>query len=189
MSDTPIQDQLDSADEQMQETASYLRKELNTIRAGRARPAMLNNVKVDYYGSKTPLNQVASINAPQADLLVVQPFDQNAISDIERGIMKANLGLNPSNDGSNIRIPVPPLSEERRRELAGTARERAEEAKISIRNIRREIKDNIQRAVKEQNLSEDVRYGAEEDLQELTDMYIERINTMTERKEDEIMEV
>ncbi|MFO8233610.1 MAG: ribosome recycling factor [Longimonas sp.] len=189
MSDTPIQDQLDSADEQMQETVSYLRKELNTIRAGRATPAMLNNVKVDYYGSKTPLNQVASINAPQADLLVVQPFDKNAISDIERGIMMANLGLNPSNDGSNIRIPVPPLSEERRRELAGTARERAEEAKISIRNIRRDIKDAIQRIVKEQNLSEDVRYGAEEDLQELTDMYVERINTMTERKADEIMEV
>ena len=189
MSDTPIQDQLDSADEQMQETASYLRSELNTIRAGRATPAMLNNVKVDYYGSKTPLNQVASVSAPQADLLIVQPFDQNALNDIERGIMMANLGLNPSNDGSVIRVPVPPLSEERRRELAGTARERAEEAKISIRNIRREIKDNIQRVVKEQNVSEDVRYGAEEDLQELTDKYVERIDRMTERKEDEIMEV
>lgn len=189
MSDTPIQDQLDSADEQMQETTSYLRKELNTIRAGRASPAMLDNVKVDYYGSKTPLNQVASVSAPQADLLIVQPFDQNALNDIERGIMMANLGLNPSNDGSIIRVPVPPLSEERRRELAGTARERAEEAKISIRNIRREIKDNVQHVVKEQNLSEDVRYGAEEDLQELTDMYVKRIDTMTERKADEIMQV
>lgn len=189
MSDTPIQDQLDSADEQMQETVMYLRNELKTIRAGRATPAMLSNVKVDYYGSKTPLNQVASVSAPQADLLIVQPFDQNAISDIERGIMMANLGLNPSNDGSVIRIPVPPLSEERRRELAGTARERAEDAKISIRNIRREIKDALQKIAKEQNISEDVRYGAEEDLQELTDKYVERINTMTERKADEIMEV
>ncbi|MES3629203.1 MAG: ribosome recycling factor [Longimonas sp.] len=189
MSDDPIQDKLDSAADQMQETVKYLRSELNTIRAGRATPAMLEGVKVDYYGSQTPLNQVASVSAPQADLLVVQPFDRNAIDDIERGIMMANLGLNPSNDGSNIRIPVPPLSEERRRELATTARERAEEAKISIRNIRRETKDAIQRTVKKENLSEDVRYGAEEELQEITDTYVERIDTLTERKADEIMEV
>ncbi len=189
MSDDPIQDQLDAADKQMQETVQYLRNELKTIRVGRATPAMLSGVKVDYYGSQTPLNQVASVSAPQADLLIVQPFDNNAIDDIERGIMTANLGLNPSNDGTNIRVPVPPLSEERRKELAETARERAEEAKISIRNIRRETKDEIQRTVKAENLSEDVRYGAEEELQELTDKYVERIDTLQERKAGEIMEV
>lgn len=173
----------------MDDSLKYFRSELNTIRAGRATPAMLENVKVDYYGSKTPINQLASISAPQADLLIVQPFDRNALDDIERSIMMANMGLNPSNDGSIIRIPVPPLSEERRKELAKTARERAEEAKISIRNIRRDIKDQIKKVQEEENLSEDVRYGAEEELQELTDSHTKRIDDIMERKEEEIMQV
>lgn len=189
MPDDPIQDILDDADEQMDETVSYLRSELNTIRVGRAAPAMLDNVKVNYYGTQTPLNQVASVSAPQPDLLVIQPFDRNALSDIERAIMKANLGLNPSNNGEKIRIPVPPLSEERRKELAKTARERAEEAKISIRNIRRDTKDVIKKAITEHTLSEDVRYGAEEDLQEITDAHTETVDVMGDRKEEEILEV
>jgi ribosome recycling factor len=189
MSDDPIQDVLDAAEERMDETVSYLRSELNTIRAGRATPAMLDNVKVDYYGSMTPLNQVASVSAPQADLLVVQPYDRNALNDIERAIMKANLGLNPSNDGEKIRIPIPPLSEERRKELARTARERAEEAKISIRNIRRDTKDTIGKAIKEHTLSEDVQYGAEEDLQEITDVHTAKVDALVERKQKEIMKV
>ena len=189
MSNDPIQDILDTADERMDETVSYLRSELNTIRAGRATPAMLDNVKVDYYGTQTPLNQVASVSAPQADLLVVQPFDRNALDDIERAIMKANLGLNPSNDGEKIRIPVPPLSEERRKELAKTSRERAEEAKISIRNIRRDTKDAIKKAIKKHTLSEDVRYGADEDLQEITDAHTQKVDVMVDRKEKEILEV
>jgi len=189
MPDDPIQDVLDDADEEMDEAVSYLRSQLRTLRAGRASPAMLENVTVDYYGSQTPLEQVASVSAPQPDLLVVQPFDRSAIEDIERGIMKADLGLNPNNDGEKIRIPIPPLSEERREEIVETARERTEEAKISIRNTRRDAKNEIQHVVEEENLSEDVLYGAEEDLQEITDEHTGRAESLLNQKKDRIMEV
>jgi len=189
MPDDPVQDVLDEADKQMDEAVSHLQSELKTIRAGRASPGMLENVTVEYYGSQTPLNQVASVSAPQADLLVVQPFDRNAIDDIEKGIMKADLGLNPNNDGEKIRIPIPPLSEERRKELVNKAGERAEETKISIRNIRRDAKNEIHRVVDEENLSEDVKYGGEEDLQEITDNHTGRVDTLLEKKEDQIMGV
>lgn len=189
MPDDPIQDILDEADEEMEESVSYLRSQLRTIRAGRASPAMLENVTVEYYGSQTPLEQVASVSAPQPDLIVVQPFDRNAMEDIERGIMKADLGLNPNNDGEKIRIPIPPLSEERRKELVETSRERAEEAKISIRNIRRDAKNEIRRVVDEENFSEDVYYGAEEELQDLTDGYTERVEALLDQKKEQIMDV
>ncbi len=189
MPDDPIQDILDEADEEMEESVSYLRSELRTIRAGRASPAMLENVTVEYYGSQTPLEQVASVSAPQPDLIVVQPFDRNAIDDIERGILKADLGLNPNNDGEKIRIPIPPLSEERRKELVETSRERAEEAKISIRNVRRDAKNEIRRVVDEENLSEDVLYGAEEDLQEITDAHTGQVEALLEQKTEKIMDV
>jgi ribosome recycling factor len=189
MPDDPIQDVLDEAETQMDEAISHLQSELKTIRAGRATPGMLDNVTVEYYGSQTPLNQVASVSAPQADLLVVQPFDQNALQDIEKGIMKADLGLNPNNDGEKIRIPVPPLSEERRKELVNTAGERAEETKISIRNIRRDAKNEIHRVVEEENLSEDVKYGGEEDLQDITDAHTDRVDSLLEKKRERIMDV
>lgn len=189
MPDDPVQDLLDEADDQMEEAVSYLQSELKTIRAGRASPSMLDNVTVEYYGSQTPLNQVASVSAPQPDLLVVQPFDHTAMQDIQRGIMKADLGLNPNNDGEKIRIPVPPLSEERRKELVETSRERAEETKISIRNVRRDAKNEIERVVEEENLSEDVYYGAEEDLQEITDAHTERADALLEQKKEQIMDV
>jgi ribosome recycling factor len=189
MPDDPIQDILDEADEEMEESVSYMRSELRTIRAGRASPAMLENVTVEYYGSQTPLEQVASVSAPQPDLIVVQPFDRNAIENIERGILKADLGLNPNNDGEKIRIPIPPLSEERRKELVETSRERAEETKISIRNIRRDAKNEIQNVVEAENFSEDVLYGAEEDLQEITDAYTETVEGLLEQKTEQIMDV
>ena len=189
MSDDPIQDILDDAEARMDESVSYLRSELKSIRAGRATPAMLDNVKVDYYGSQTPLNQVASVSAPQADLLVVQPFDRTVIEDIERGIMKADLGLNPSNDGEKIRVPVPPLSQERREELADTVREKSENARISIRNVRREVKDEMKHAVQKHNFSEDVLYGAEKDLQEITDEYTAKVDGLEEKKRNELMQV
>ncbi|MEF8815717.1 MAG: ribosome recycling factor [Salinibacter sp.] len=189
MPDDPIQDILDEADAEMEESVSYLRSELRTIRAGRASPAMLENVTVEYYGSQTPLEQVASVSAPQPDLIVVQPFDRSAIENIERGIMKADLGLNPSNDGETIRIPIPPLSEERREELVETSRERAEDAKISIRNVRRDAKNEIQHVVETENLSEDVLYGAEEDLQEITDTHTGRVEALLEQKTEQIMDV
>lgn len=189
MEDDLIQMALDEADEGMDQALKHLRAELGSIRTGRASPAMLQNVRVDYYGSPTPLNQVASVGAPQADLLVVQPFDTNAIDDIERGIMKANLGLNPSNDGQMIRVPVPPLSQERREELVEKAHALGEEAKISIRNTRRDMKNEIRDLQESENLSEDVRYGAEEELQEITDRHTDRVDQFLEKKEKEIMKV
>jgi ribosome recycling factor len=189
MPDDPVQDVLDQADDKMDEAVSHLKSELKTIRAGRASPAMLENVTVEYYGSQTPLNQVASVSAPQADLLVVQPFDRNAIDDIERGIMQADLGLNPNNDGEKIRIPIPPLSEERRKELVETAGERAEETKISIRNVRRDAKNKIHQVVEEANLSEDVKYGGEEDLQAITDAHTDQVDSLLEKKKERIMDV
>ena len=189
MIDENIQLLLDEAKASMQKTLEHLRADLNTIRAGRATPAMLEGVRVDYYGSQTPLNQMASVSAPQADLLVVQPWDRSALGTIEKGITTANLGLNPSNDGSLIRIPVPPPSEERRRDLAKSARAKGEDAKISVRNIRRSAKDEIKSVQQEENLPEDMRYEGEENLQKLTDDHIESIDTLLDRKEAEIMEV
>lgn len=187
--DENIQLILDDAREHMDKTIDHLRTELNGIRAGRAQPSMVEHIRVDYYGSKTPLNQMASINAPQADLLIVQPYDRSALENIEKAIMQENIGLNPSNDGSIIRIPVPPLSEERRKELVKNAHSRGEEAKISIRNIRRSAKDEIKSTQEELNLSEDVRYRGEEELQEITDGYVGKVDALLERKEKEIMEV
>jgi len=143
---------LEDASEHMDKTIEHLRHELMSIRAGRATPSMLENVRVDYYGSTTPLNQMASINAPQPDLLIVQPWDATALADIEKAIMSANLGLNPSNDGAMIRLPVPPLSEERRRDLVKAARTRGEEAKVSIRNVRRHAKDHLKSTQADENL-------------------------------------
>ncbi len=180
---------LDDAEEHMGKTIEHLRSELNTIRAGRATPAMLETVRVEFYGSVMPLNQMASVSAPQPDLLVVQPWDKTAVSSIEKAIRAANLGMNPANDGNLIRIPVPPPSEERRIDLVKGARMRGEDAKVSIRNIRRAAKDQIKSVQQEENLSEDLRFAAEEELQRLTDAHVSRIDSTLENKEAEIMEV
>ena len=180
---------LDDVGEQMKKTLEWLTSELNTIRAGRATPAMVEHVRIEYYGSQTPLSQMASVSAPQPDLLVIQPWDRTALAPIERGIIAANLGLNPSNDGSIIRIPVPPPSEERRRELVKSARTRGEEAKIAIRNSRRTAKDEIKSTKESESLSEDMQYEAEERLQALTDRHVEQVDAVLTRKEAEIMEV
>ena len=189
MPDNPIQQTLDTAEADMDKALKHFRTQLKSIRTGRASPAMVENVKVDYYGSQTPLDQIASITAPQADLILIQPFDTSSVDDIERAIMKSDLGLNPSNDGAQIRVPVPPLSEERRKELVRTVHERAEEARISIRNTRRDAKNQIQDIQEAENLSEDVRYRAEDTLQELTDTYTEEIDDLVDRKEEAMMTV
>lgn len=189
MVDDNIQLLLDEAEDHMNKTLDHLRHELNAIRAGRAAPAMVEGVRVDYYGTSTPLNQMASVSAPQHDLIVIQPWDRSAVNDIEKAIRAANLGLNPSNDGTIIRIPVPPLSEERRRDLVKAARQRGEDAKIGIRNVRRNVKDEIKRVQETEKLSEDLRFEGEELLQKLTDSFIEKIDHLLERKEAEIMEV
>ena len=180
---------LEDADEHMDKSIEHLRHELISIRAGRATPTMLENIKVDYYGSVTPLNQMASISAPQADLLIVQPWDATALNDIEKAIQSSNLGLNPSNDGGMIRLPVPPLSEERRRDLVKAARSLGGETKISIRNVRRHAKDDVKKTQESENLQEDMRYEAEETLQKMTDTHTEKVDKLLDHKEKEIMEV
>ena len=180
---------LDDAREQMQQSLKHLASEFDTIRAGRANPAMLDNVRVEAYGSQMPLNQVATVSAPAPDLLVIQPFDRGTLGEIERGITHANLGLNPTNDGTLVRIGIPPLTEERRRDLAKTAKARAEDAKVSIRNVRRDAKSEIQKTVREESLSEDMGYEAEQELQKTTDQMGARIEDMLKKKDADIMTV
>jgi ribosome recycling factor len=189
MVDEIIQLVLDDAEEKMNRAVEHLRHELSSIRAGRASPAMLEHIRVNYYGAHTPLNQMANVSAPQPDLLVIQPWDKSAIGDIEKAIAAANVGVTPSNDGTIIRIPVPPLSEERRRDLAKTARVRGEDARVAIRNIRRHGKDEIKSLQQSEHLPEDMRYEGEETLQQMTDRHIELIDKLLQRKEEEIMEV
>lgn len=189
MPDDPIEAILSEAREQMQKALDHLRTELSHIRTGRATPAMLDGVKVEYYGTVTPLDQVSSISAPAPDLLVIQPWDQSSIEAIEKSIMKADLGLNPSNDGSVIRVPIPPLSQERRKELAQTVGERGEKARIAIRNIRRSLREELKKTQQQQSLSEDYYYASEEELQEVTDEVIGKIDKLVTKKEEELMEV
>ncbi len=189
MLDENIQLLLDEADAQMDRSVEHLRSELRTLRAGRATPAMLENVRVEYYGSLTPLNQMANVNSPQPDLLVVQPWDRSSLGPIERAIAAANLGFNPSNDGQIIRIPVPTPTEERRRDIVKTARTKGEEAKVSIRNVRRVVKDEIKSVQHDEKLPEDMRFMAEEQLQKMTDLHVGKVDTLLAHKEAEIMEV
>lgn len=175
--------------EQMERSLNHLNKELLAIRAGRATPAMLQNVRVEFYGSVSPLNQLSTISAPQPDLLVVTPWDKSSIDAIEKAVQSANLGLNPSNDGTLIRIPVPPLTEERRIALSKRVRQIGEQAKISIRNIRRSTKEELKSTQEAENLSEDMRYFAEEKLQKETDRFVAAIDKHLCEKEKDIMEV
>jgi ribosome recycling factor len=180
---------LEDAEDHMKKSLEHLLGELKSIRAGRASPSMLENLRVDYYGTQTPLNQMASVNAPQSDLLVIQPWDKSALGEIEKAIQAANLGLNPSNDGDFIRISVPPLSEERRKDLVKSARTRGEDAKIAIRNVRRHSKDHVKSAVKEHSLSEDMGHECDDTIQKLTDSYISKVDSLLDHKDKEIMEV
>jgi ribosome recycling factor len=180
---------LEDAEDHMKKSLEHLLGELKSIRAGRASPSMLENLRVDYYGTQTPLNQMASVNAPQSDLLVIQPWDKSALGEIEKAIQAANLGLNPSNDGDFIRISVPPLSEERRKDLVKSARTRGEDAKIAIRNVRRNSKDHVKAAVKEHSLSEDMGHECDDTIQKLTDAYIAKVDSLLDHKDKEIMEV
>ncbi len=176
---------IDSAKEGMQKGIAHLEKQLLNIRAGKASPAMLGSVMVEYYGAKTPLNQVANVNTPDARTLSIQPFEKSLIHEIEKGIMNANLGFNPMNNGENVIINVPPLTEERRIELVKQAKAEAEDAKVAVRNERK----NANQELKKQDVSEDVMKSAEAEIQELTDTYIKKIDGILEVKEKEIMTI
>jgi ribosome recycling factor len=184
-----LQEALDEAEMDMESALDHLSHELNTIRAGRANPQMLDSVRVEAYGSTMPLNQVANTAAPQADLITVSPYDKGIIGAIEKGITQANLGLNPTNNGSQILISIPPLTEERRRDLARSARAKGEEAKISVRNARRAAKDAIRKAAAAESLSEDMEYEAEQALQDLTDSHVARVDKALDAKEKDILTV
>jgi ribosome recycling factor len=179
---------MDSAKESMENTLIHLDKSFLNIRAGKASPAMLGGVKVEYYGSLTPLSQVANINVPDARTLTVTPWEKNMLHPIEKAIMIANLGFNPMNNGDNIIINIPVLTEERRRDLVKQAKAEAEDAKIGIRNARKDANTDIKKLEKD-GLSEDVCKGAEADVQSLTDSYIKKIDELLSAKEAEIMKV
>jgi ribosome recycling factor len=171
----------------MDVTVENFKKELTRIRTGRATPAILEGVKVEYYGTEVPLNQIAGIAVPEPRLLIVQPWDKSAIGEIERAIRKAGLGLNPMSDGNVIRIPIPALSEERRQDLIKLVRKLAEEARIAIRNVRRDGMDKVKTMEKNKEITEDEREMAEKGIQEITDDHIEEINNLLKKKEEEIM--
>lgn len=176
---------IDTAKEQMDNAIIHLEKELRNIRAGKATPSMLAGVQVDYYGSQTPLSQVANINTPDARTISVQPWEKSMLQEIERGIMFANLGFNPMNNGEMIIINVPPLTEERRKQLAKQAKAVAEHDKISVRNARKDANNDIKKA----DISEDMKKNAEARVQDLTDKYIKKIDEMYAKKETDILTV
>lgn len=176
-------------EEKMQKSIKVLKEELHSIRAGRANPALLDRITVNYYGSQMPLKQIANISAPEPRLLVVQPYDANSIADIEKAITQSDLGINPSNDGKVIRLAIPMLTEERRKELLKIVKKTGEEAKIAIRNERREANDKLKKMQKNNELTEDDLKRAEDEVQKLTDKYIEIIDELISKKEKEIMEV
>jgi ribosome recycling factor len=177
---------LDTAKEAMSNALKHLEKQLANIRAGKASPAMLGSVMVDYYGSQTPLSQVANVNTPDGRTITVQPWEKNMLQEIERGIMIANLGFNPMNNGDTIIINVPPLTEERRRDLAKQAKSEAEDAKVGIRNARKDANNDIKKL---DDVSEDLKKNAEIDIQEMTDTYVKNIDGIFDKKEKEIMTV
>jgi len=178
-----------AVDERMQKTVEALRRELNTIRTGRATPALVDYIKVDAYGVSTPLNQIATISAPEARLLVIQPWDRNILASIQKAILKSDLGLNPINDGTAIRLVVPLSTEERRKELAKVVRRRVEEARVAIRNLRREAVEELRSLEKGKEISRDENERALDRLQKLTDSFIGKAEEIGQDKEAEIMEV
>lgn len=176
-------------EKRMENILEEKKQDFDSIRTGRARPSLVENIKADYYGTPTPIQQMAKIVAPEPRQLVIEPFDSNVIENIEKAIMKQNLGLTPNNDGNVIRINIPKLTEERRKELVKVVSEKAEEGKIKIRNIRRNSNDKLKELENDGEISEDNYHRALENVQELTDEYEEKIDKLVEDKENAIMEV
>lgn len=184
-----ISDVIKETDAHMDKTVAALAHEFSGVRTGRASGAILEKIHVEYYGTPTPIMQVAAIKSPEPQLLVVEPWDKSAMGAIEKAIRASDLGLNPSNDGQIIRIPFPPLTEERRKELVKLCKGYAEEARVAVRNIRRDSNDRLKRLEKEGEISEDDLRRAETEVQKLTDGHIKSIDEALKRKEEEIMEV
>lgn len=184
-----VEETLHDAEQKMRGAVSFAREELASIRTGRANPKLLERLNVDYYGMSVPLNQLASFSVPEPRLLVLQPFDRNAIASIEKSIMSSDLGLTPSNDGNVIRLAFPPLTEERRRDLTKMARDRGEEGRVSVRNVRRHAKEALERMEHDHAISEDDLRRSEKELQRLTDHHVAEIDGVLGHKEKELTEV
>ncbi len=178
-----------NSEEKMKKAVKALEDEFKTIRTGRASAALFENIRVDYYEQKVPLNQVATISIPEARLVIIQPWDRSVLAEIEKAIQKSELSVNPNNDGKVIRIAIPPLTEERRKELAKVAKNIAEKSRVTIRNIRRETNEEIKKQEKASTLSEDQAKRGMDDIQKLTDKYIEEVNSVLAKKDKEIMEI
>lgn len=180
---------LNQTTERMTKAIQALSRELSTIRAGRASASLLDKIFVDYYGAQTPINQIAGVATPEARLITIQPYDKSSLGDIEKAIMKSDLGISPSNDGNLIRIAIPALTEERRKDLVKVVKKEAEEAKVGIRNIRRDANDDLKKSEKNGEITEDDLRSFTEDVQKLTDDHIVKIDQVAKDKEKEILEV
>jgi ribosome recycling factor len=182
-------DLFDDAERRMQKAVDALKHDLGSIRTGRASSSLLERIQVDYYGTPTHINQVATVTVPDARLLVIQPWDKKMLTDIEKAIQKSDLGINPNNDGLVIRLNIPPMNEERRRDLVKTLHKKLDEHKVAVRNVRRDVQDKLRDREKKKEVSEDELKRSTDRLQKLTDRYIDEMDKVGKNKEQEIMEV
>jgi len=180
---------IESAEDRLNKTLDSLKKEYGTLRAGRAAPSLLDKVTVDYYGVATPVNQIANVTIPEPRMIMIKPYDRNSLKDIERAIQKSDLGLTPNNDGTTIRLQIPQPTQERRKELVKVVSKKAEEAKVAMRNIRRDANESIKKLEKGKEITEDDRKEAQEEMQKLLDKYIKLVDGAKATKEKEVMEV
>lgn len=184
----PVQDILNDARKQMEQSLEHYKNQILKIRTGRASTSLLDGVYVDYYGSSTPLNQIANVSTPDARTIMISPYDKSMLQSIEKAIQTADLGFNPQNDGNVLRVPVPPLTEERRKEFVKLAKKYAEEGKVAIRNIRRDFMEELKKEEKNKLITEDEQKKGSEQLQKITDDYISRLDTIVADKEKELLE-
>lgn len=182
-------EELKTTQDKMKKSISVLKQELSLLRAGRANPALLDRIMVDYYGSPTPINQIANINVPEARVIIIQPWDSKSLKDIEKAIQKSDIGINPSNDGKIIRLVFPVLTEERRKDLVKTVKKLGEDTKIAIRAIRRDVIDTFRSLKKDSIMTEDELRSSEKEAQTLTDKYTEEIDKIVAEKENEILDI
>lgn len=180
---------LADVDRKMDQSVEALKRELNTLRSGRATPSLIENISVDYYGVATPLNQIASISAPDASAILVQPWDKQALREIEKSLMKSSMGFNPSNDGNNITVPIPPLNRERRQEMVRLLKRKIEDGKVSLRNVRRDGLEGLRKMEKDKVISQDENRRAQDQLQKTTDSHTKVMDQVAIAKEAEIMQV
>lgn len=180
---------MDNIEIEMNKTIENLQEKFSEVRAGRANPAILNKVQIEYYGTPTPINQVASVSVPEARLIVIQPWDKSLLSQIEKAINVADIGINPMNDGQVIRLAFPELTEDRRKDLSKDIKKMSEESKVAIRNIRRDMMEEVKKQLKDSEISEDEERAKEENIQKITDKFIGKIDEITDKKINEIMSV